>query len=781
MSKPEQQPDDVLTQPEQRALARGAVGGEQDTQGSGELGLPQVPEPGRTLVGRYTVLGTLGQGGMGVVLSAYDARLDRRVALKLLRPGREHREDRQERWEVRLVREAQSMARLSHPHVVAVYDAGGLEDGSLYIAMEYVEGRTLREWRLERERTWREVLEAYLEAGRGLAAAHAVGLVHRDFKPDNVLVGRDGRVKVTDFGVARAEATSSPTMPAIVPLPGGTGESWQESLTRPGRVVGTPRYMAPEVLRGRVADVRSDIFSYCVALYEALYKQPAFAGGGEGDRLRAQLEGDVSPPPARTQVPAWVGRVVVRGLSADPAQRPERLEELLATLGDDPQARWRARWRGAAVGLTGAVLASLAVGGWAWWQGPGCGGMERRLAGVWDEQVRARVKGALEGTGLAYAPDTARRVESLLDGYASQWVEHSREVCEVAGGTRSQGLRMVQEACLQRRRGQLGALTELLAREPDKELLPKAVQAATSLPPLSYCLEEKALLAAVPPPEDPAVRARVEALQPEVDRLKALLDAGKYKEGVARAEQVLAEVRAVDFAPLSARALHLMGVLQEAAADFKGAEAHLRESILEAAQGRELEVQAQAWASLVMIVGDRQGRAQEALQWELPLLAAAEQFGDAAVRARAVQILGSVLMALGRYEQALEHHERALALREKTLGPEHLAVASSLNSMGSVLRSLGRYEQALAHHERGLALREKLLGPEHPEVATALTNLGNVLRRMGRHEEALRRQERALAIWEKSLGAGHPRLAAVLMNLGSVLRDLGRYAQSLQN
>jgi len=191
---------------------------------------PGELSPGRTLAGRYTLLGTLGQGGMGLVLAAYDARLDRRVALKLLRSRRGSRSEKTE--EARLLREAQAMARLNHPNVVAVYDAGTLENGSVFIAMEYVQGQTLSRWRQQQERSWREVLGVYLAAGQGLPAAHAAGLVHRDFKPDNVLVGEDGRVKVTDFGLARGE----PTEP--LPTPSGmkalSAADWDTPLTLPG-------------------------------------------------------------------------------------------------------------------------------------------------------------------------------------------------------------------------------------------------------------------------------------------------------------------------------------------------------------------------------------------------------------------------------------------------------------------------------------------------------------------------------------------------------------------
>ncbi|HSP77080.1 MAG TPA: serine/threonine-protein kinase, partial [Myxococcaceae bacterium] len=520
--------------------------------------------PGCTVAGRYTVLEWLGQGGMGVVLAAYDARLDRRVALKLLR----YREDEESTGgsasnslEARLVREAQAMARLSHPHVVAVYDAGTLEDGSLFIAMEYVEGQTLRQWCAQRARPWREVLGAYLSAGRGLAAAHAAGLIHRDFKPDNVLVGQDGRVRVTDFGLARVgsdtpEQSPVPEEQSPHPLPSGPWSSGS-ARTVAGSLLGTPGYMALEQLQRRPADARSDLFAFCASLYEALYGHLPFSGDSLGELARAQQEERVVPPPPASEVPAWVARVVLQGLRADPSQRPASMETLLAALEDDPEAKRKARLRTAALVGGVTVLAGLAAWGLVRQQGPGCGDMESRLAGVWDAPVKERVRKALEDTGLPYARDTAERVSAVLDGYASAWVRQRTEVCEVGrgGAARPGSLALLQEYCLERRRSQLRALTELLARGPDRELVDRAVQAAQSLPPLAYCADARALTAAVPPPEEPAVRARVESLQERVDRLQALHDAGKFREGLSLGDSLRGEVEQSGYAPLQARTL----------------------------------------------------------------------------------------------------------------------------------------------------------------------------------------------------------------------------------
>jgi serine/threonine-protein kinase len=716
---------------------------------------------------------------MGVVVEAYDRRLDRRVALKLLRPqvalGNEG-----EAYEARLLREAQAMARLNDPHVVHVYDAGRLEDGRVFIAMEYVEGQTLRQW-CQRPRTWRELLRAYVAAARGLVAAHAAGIIHRDFKADNVLVGEDGRVRVTDFGVARSEfvpSTGRPTSSSPALPPSSDTETWETPLTLPGSVMGTLKYMAPELLQGQPADARSDLFAFCVALYEALYDQPAFPGSTPSERAHAQRQGRVSPPPASTQVPGWVTRAVLRGLALEPRQRPHSMEALVAALTDDPEVRRRARLRTLALVSTMAALAGLAVVGWTRSQGPGCADMRQRLGGAWDEPRRAQVKQALLGTGLPYAPDTAERVSTGLDTYAQAWVRLRTEVCEAGRGQlQPQSLTVLQVDCLERQRKQLQAVVELLARGPDKELLPKALQTVEALPAVELCADLKALTAAVPPPSDPAVRARVDSLQEEVDRLEALRAASKHREGLTRSEELLRQVAEVDYSPLRARALLVVSRLHSQAAEYAKAEALLRQALLPAARAQDDALMSQAWSGLVVAVA-RQSHPEQALPLVHPAELAAERTGKDVERAEFLEAHGIALKQLGRKEESRALNERALALKEKALGPEHPSVARSLNNVGILLVSLGQPEQGQPLLERSLEIKRKTLGPEHPSVAGSLDNLGQLFFTQGRYAQAQAYFEQAVAQRERLLGAEHPDVATSLSNLAVSISEQGRHGQA---
>jgi hypothetical protein len=313
--------------------------------------------PGQRL-GRYVVEKVAGVGGMGVAYVARDPVLDRRIILKLLRkdlatqgeaPG----------GEAQLLLEAQAMAKLSHPNVVTVHDVGAI-DGEVFVAMEFVEGRTLRDWLSDRERSWREVVDVFLEAGRGLAAAHAVGIVHRDFKPSNVMVGLDARVRVTDFGLARQGGAGWEGLD-----PDSTPEdfsAWSRAmtLTRTGMLKGTPAYMAPEQFSGARATAQSDQFSFCVALFEGLLGRRPFEGSDSAG-LRSAFSRGPSFLPTDRPVPPPVRDVLRRGLQANPSERFESLEALLSVLAENRAATARVPGRnrrayGVAAGAAAVVL-----------------------------------------------------------------------------------------------------------------------------------------------------------------------------------------------------------------------------------------------------------------------------------------------------------------------------------------------------------------------------------------------------------------------------------------
>jgi hypothetical protein len=327
-----------------------------------EVGAPAKPAvrepadrlPPGTRVGRYAVGDVLGAGGMGVVYAATDPELGRAVAVKLVR-GDIARGMKAARR--RMVREAQAMARVSHPNVIAVHDAGTF-GGDVFIAMELVRGQSLRAWLASGVRSVGDILTAYLAAGRGLAAAHAAGLVHRDFKPDNVLVGDDGRVRVTDFGLAHTDGDDLSSLDGNT-ISGDLLPDDPVDLTMTGAIIGTPPYMAPEQHDGGLVDARSDQFAFCIALYEALYGERPFPGRTRDDIAKAVRSGRIAPPPAGARVPGSLRAILLRGLSLRPGDRFPTMDSLLRALGRD---RGRLPRRVAAVAAIALLVVGVAFG-----------------------------------------------------------------------------------------------------------------------------------------------------------------------------------------------------------------------------------------------------------------------------------------------------------------------------------------------------------------------------------------------------------------------------------
>lgn len=282
-------------------------------------------------LGRFVLLRHLGTGGMGSVFAAYDEQLDRKVALKLLNQFATTQGEQR----LRVLREAQAMARVSHPNVVHVYDVGEI-CGRIFIAMEFIDGGTLTSWQKSQGRSWQQILHLYRQAGAGLLAAHENGLVHRDFKPDNILVDRDGRVRVADFGLARLHTKAAVASSEQAGHLMGSGLS-QEPQTEAGSICGTPGYMSPEQYRGASVDSRSDQFSFCVALYEALFHRLPFAGETMAEQAANVIAGQLLPPDDQL-IPPATRSALIRGLSVDPEARFPTMAELLNALAEDEES-----------------------------------------------------------------------------------------------------------------------------------------------------------------------------------------------------------------------------------------------------------------------------------------------------------------------------------------------------------------------------------------------------------------------------------------------------------
>jgi tetratricopeptide (TPR) repeat protein len=738
------------------------------------------------VLGRYFILHEIGRGGMGLVYEAFDPELDRKIALKILHPARAGREGGEGEIErARLLREAKALARLSHPNVIQVYDAGTVGD-EVFLAMELAVGTPLDEW-LREPRAWRQVLAVFQAAGRGLAAAHSVGLVHRDFKPGNVLLGDDGRVRVLDFGIARALGAPENDEPGPSARDAGSGSrvSATTPLTRAGVVLGTPRYMAPEALMGRPLDHRADQYSFCVALYEALYGIAPYPGDTLPDVLREVLAGRLREPSAKAGVPAWIRRILVRGLKTDPQQRYPAMEELLADLARDRSALRRRRV------VATAAVAVLAAGGLALYRAERqrdqlCSGASAKLAGIWDAGRKATLQRAFLATGRPYAADAWSGTERALDAYTHSWAAMRTEACEATHrrGEQSPELLDLRMRCLDRRLREVRALTGLFA-SADPAVVEKAVPASRSLSSLDGCADAAALRAPLPPPSDPASRHAVEDLENRIAESWALWTTARYGDGLRVAGMAAEAARKLGYPPVQAEALLIRSRLEESSGQFDRAEATLFDTVAAAETGRHDVLATRAWIDLVWVVGFRQQKFAEGERWRHMAEAALGRLGggadnpelDADLRSTA----GFLLDAQGEHGRGIGLEQQALALYEKTLGPDHPSVSRTLNRIGVALYAMKRSPEALAAYQRALELTRRSLGPRHPTVAVRLGNIALVLEAQERYEESLATQLQGLAIEEQSLGRDHPRLSITHGNLSGLLVILGRYGEALEH
>ncbi len=727
-------------------------------------------------LGRYLILGRLGAGGMGVVYTAFDPELDRKVAVKLLHA------DRARRGSARLQREARALARLQHPNVIAVHDVGTL-DGRVFIAMEFAEGETLTA-HLERcAPDWRGILALFEQAGRGLAAAHAAGLVHRDFKPENVLVGRDGRVRVLDFGLARAtsEGGDGESAGASGPLPESGADLLATPLTRAGTVVGTPAYMAPEQFDGAPADARSDQYSFAVALWEALHGGPPFAGTQIAERLAAQRAGAFEPPPEGSRVPRRLRAVLERALAVDPAVRHADMEALLAALADDPdERRRRRRLRLAGVGAA-VVVVLAAVGGSLWRDSRLCRGADRRFVGVWDNAARREIEQAFLASGFPFAESSWRATARALDGWRAAWLSGWTEACEATHGRGEQSAALLdlRMGCLDARLENFEAFAALLPAA-DAGLVERAPQAVAALPGVAPCADREALLSRVPPPEGEGARQRVEETRRAVARVRALRLAGRFTAGEEAAASLAPVVDAEAYRPLRAEFLLERADLASRLGDLAAAEEHAGRAVREAVAGRDPVLAAEAAGTATLIVGVRGARHAEGRRWaELGFALLESAGGDERVEAVVRAALGNLLNATGDRRGAAAELEKALTLLERALGPETPEVGRTLNNLGNAYYLSGDLERALPTYQRSLAVKEATVGHEHPDLTSSLNNLALVLSDLERFDEALAHLERALGLIERTFGPDHPSVALELGNLAAIHIDLDRHAEAL--
>ncbi|TQF14360.1 tetratricopeptide repeat protein [Myxococcus llanfairpwllgwyngyllgogerychwyrndrobwllllantysiliogogogochensis] len=760
-------------------------------------------------IGRYLLLRRLGQGGMGVVYAAYDPDLDRKVALKLLHPDGRH--DHSEEARSRLLREAQAMARVSHPNVIPVFDVGMWGD-QVFVAMELVDGGTLASWLKASPRSWREIVTRYVEAGRGLEAAHAAGLVHRDFKPANVLVSRAGRVYVTDFGLARTmgdlpqdeEPLTEETREALASSAGR--RMLETTLTEDGLLVGTPNYMSPEQFRGTTLDGRTDQFSFCAALYGALFGARPFEPGSlrayafsstsvsaESERtesLGAQRP-SVAPsspatipvpavrePPRDSKVPGWVRDAVLRGLSLEPDARFASMAVLLEALSQEHRRTLRRRWVTAASAL-GATLAL--TGGAAWQQSRVCVDAGARMDDVWSPTTQAKLSTAFQATGRPFAEGMAQSVSRALGDYADMWKRQRVQACEA---TRVQGVKPEEQldrqlVCLERRRKDFSATVELLS-SADAALVEKSLDAALALPSLWECEDTEALAERQRMPTDPLRRADIELLEEKLSHVRARMDAGKHPQALEAVKALVAPVEATGYLPLRAETRFLNGWLLEQVGESPEAAKLLSSAVFDAEAGHADRLKVTALNKL-LFVEDGLKHYEPAARWGSLAEATLERMGGDPVLLGDVRVnQANLAISQDLYEEAKTRVEEARALYEKSLPAEHPKRARTTFLLAHVVHSLGDSARALALMEDALQKTTAAMGPQHPDVARRHGLLSMTLRELKQDAQALPHAQAVADIFQAIYGADSPKFAEALDEVGMCQLGMGRFEDALK-
>ncbi len=736
-------------------------------------------------VSRYTVIEKIGQGAMGVVFAAWDPELDRRVALKLVQADIPSAGAR-----AQLLREAKALAKLSHPGVVTVYDVGTWGD-ALFIAMEYLRGETLEQWQAHNAgAAWTRVVETYMHAGAGLAAAHDVGLIHRDFKPANVMVTEAGDVKVLDFGLAAA----------------GDGTLQRRA--------GTPRYMAPEQHTGEELDARCDQFSLCVALYEALFDEHPFGGGSTMQVALAVQAGALQPAPRATAVAPKVRAAIMRGLSTEPDERFPSMAALLGALDPHAVSRRRQRWflGGTALLVVGAAAALVAGGE------PPCTGAAEPIDRVWNHERRATIDAALHGgdTDALAATATATAI-ARFDRFAQDWVAQRQEACSAAKVTHAQteAAMELRYHCLDERLDRFAGLLAPLEHATRSDRLGLATT-LEAVPALERCADLEVLRALFPPPEDPGTRARVRALYADLAKLEADVDM-KLDERVRQLEAWLPRADALGHPPLQLDMRHTLGsslafagrvsdglsLLEEAVELGLRSGAHeqtasvllelarLRASHLAEVDGALLLVRiAESIAATVPEHEHIQDRVHsvrlqihqlahdgEAAESEARLLIdRIREAGDLqdprGVEARSR--LGFILTMNDKHDEA----ETMLAsvLDAPTIGDGHPLIASAYVYRARLRDGQEKYDEALADHQAAHDRFLALYGPNHPNTAGRLVDMAKTLGHANRLEEAARTARKGVQQMlvghedgpDARLVVAYEQLAGFELNLGNL-------------
>ncbi|MCK6511294.1 serine/threonine-protein kinase [Myxococcota bacterium] len=737
--------------------------------------------PRGTPVGRYILLEPVSSGSVGTVYTAYDPELDRKLAVKLLRVDLHHYQDPAEA-EVRIQREARSMARLSHPNVVQVYDTGRFGTQH-FIAMEFVSGNPLKQW-MQQPHSLQEILQALLQAGRGLQAAHEAGLIHRDFKPANVLQREDGTFCVVDFGLARG-SLRQPNNNELSTTPSGNYDEIPDdyklldldiSLTEPGQIMGTPAYMAPEQLNGQESDERTDQFAFCVSLYEALYGERPFFGHSLEARTQAHLQVQQIRSIKGFSVPKWLRSLLQRGLAP---QREDRFPTMRLLLDEIESSlrrqREHDRWRWLAL----IWLFLFAVGlSWLAFLSPSspCQQAHSHTQKLWNPTTQHEIRTAFLQTRLHYALPTWERAQQALSSYEDAWRNQYTEACQATHLHKEQPLASLalRTQCLHDRLQQFSSLVSLF-RKADSKIVEGAIRSIYQLDPLDECKDLLALKRTKHPLQDPKSQQTLQHLHKELSVVKALHDTGKSNEAYETLLSIIQQSRSISYPPLQADILYRKATLLHFQGKNQDAFDTAQQALWIALRLNDIRLQVLLYLELHSIAQDlarypdaeRFGMYAESL---LPLLKE-----PALMQLRLDRTRGVMAFYRGQYPQALQMFLRAYKAANRHLNPTHPQRGHILNALGAAYRKNNQPERAIHFYQRAIHLTTQAQGPDHPFISTIENNLANIFMQKQQHHKALQLQKNALRRIDGIVPESHSLFLYLLGNMGMTYTDLKRW------
>lgn len=685
------------------------------------------------LLGRYRLQARVGQGGGGVVYRGFDPQLERPVAIKLFRAGGDDTEL------ARLRHEGRAIATLHGPDIVEVYDV--LEVGrGVAVVMEWIDGTPLDVW-LTTPRTPRQILAAFIGAGRALAAVHRAGWVHRDFKPANVMMTRDDEPRLVDFGLASPTRSSASWRGTV-----GRDDVDTDRLTRAGAAPGTPAYMAPEARVGARQDAACDQYAFCVSLFEAIY-------GRLPSRESVEL-------PRLPRVPRTVRRALARGLSSDPLRRYPTMAALLVAM----RPGRRTRWIGVSI-AAGVVTAAVVVAIPSPQTGP-CAEGPPSLGSPWPAVREALVS--------RQAPHEATaQLDAALTDYAARWQATADQAC------RDDEVAPARVRCLDVRRDAFASFVGMLETADPRALL-AAVTGVERLAAPEQCEDVRVPGLEEWMPERTEDTLVALALRQRLHDAEALQYAARYDEALAAFEAVAADAEAARLVPIA-----VLAHANRASALVHGGEVERGVEVLTLAyaQARQhgFDTEASRMASdQTFSVGYMLGDYEGGVTWGRHAQALIDRLGlEGDVQARLDGHLGSVEALAGHYDRAEEHHRRAAAINRRVLETGGgMRLGSSLSNLGNLMLLRHRYDEAMTLHREALEIRRQWLGSRHPHVAVSKCSIAAIHMGRGEWEEARVELEQALEIWEAAVGPQHRDLVHPLNNLASVAQKQGRFTEA---